>query len=510
MKRFYTLFCLSLFFVVNFHSSVAMQSSDMVGFVRPQVQGAEKQLWDLVFKACKQEDQAVEKIVANCLRTLVAKGVNLNATYDVQVGNPEVTEFLGSNTVQYTPLTFAISSKKSLLVSTLLELGANVNELSSMGTPLHCAITSRNTDAIVKLLKRGADINTPDQWGQTVVFGALYDKNHEALGHLLAHEGIDCNWQDNAGQTPLHYAVLRDNPHKGMIKKLLENGVDPTLKDRLGASPIEYARMANDHRLIALLEGKPANSQRSPAVLKSFSNDVNLPTSKKKKKKKKNNKKNNNRKRNTKQKRTASHEQLKNTSPTKKTKATPESAVVDKLKALDIQAASKRALQFGVASPREASPRKKITLEQIDDRVSQWFDDAFLATQKREACSELSYQKSVRYHQIPFTAIATLVEHGKEQPRANKTVANAIDTQWSVRGDMVFGDPFENPWTPGKQKQSGFYHCTMNAAGTIYHVGFDAVQDGTFRLADFMPAQLQHQVMSITDNAHNITHELHI
>ena len=50
----------------------------------------------------------------------------------------------------------------------------------------------------------------------------------------------------------------------------------------------------------------------------------------------------------------------------------------------------------------------------------------------------------------------------------------------------------------------------MDTAGTIYHVGFDVVKDGFFKLVDFMPAQFQNQVIEVTDNAHNITHELHI
>lgn len=108
---------------------------------------------------------------------------------------------------EMTPLMEAASENDTDAISTLLDEGADVNEVDSEGSSaLHWAVYSGQLDAAALLLESGADPNTVDAYGSTPLIDATYNDDVE-LVKLLLQYGADATYVDASGYTAYDYAL---------------------------------------------------------------------------------------------------------------------------------------------------------------------------------------------------------------------------------------------------------------------------------------------------------------
>ncbi len=149
-----------------------------------------------------------------------------------------------------TPLMFAAISGNDVIVEELLVRGATVNATGSNGwNALMVASAKGFPDTVKRLLDSGADINAADVYLWTPLHRAAYENRILTVEALLRHEGVEVDFQDDHGATPLHLAAVRG--HQEVVQKLLEAGADPLLQDSHGRVAEDYAR-GGGHESLAL------------------------------------------------------------------------------------------------------------------------------------------------------------------------------------------------------------------------------------------------------------------
>ena len=134
------------------------------------------------------------------------------------------------------------SNDKTGVVETLLNAGANPNELnhnvakSTHEAALHLAVSEANPKLVQVLLELGrADPNVRDRRGETPLHrahGRRRDQTDafEAVVKLLLDYGADVHVTDNQGRTPLQIAVMRCAPT--IMQLLIAAGADTNIKTR--------------------------------------------------------------------------------------------------------------------------------------------------------------------------------------------------------------------------------------------------------------------------------------
>ena len=91
----------------------------------------------------------------------------------------------------------------------LLRFGANIEATSILGfTPLQRAVQEDNHLMVSGLLERGADINARGLRGWTCFFEALCFNSHNSLRILLDNTGLLYNLKSDSGRALLHYAAI--------------------------------------------------------------------------------------------------------------------------------------------------------------------------------------------------------------------------------------------------------------------------------------------------------------
>ena len=180
----------------------------------------------------------------------------------------------------------------------LIEKRCNPNQQDSRTqTPLHYAVSIGNLDSVTSLCKSNTlDITIQDRDGHSPLWYAitlgdpqilnllLHTKHFNSLsqteifyhlepiiqqkginllhaavlGHhititdFLIEKGYNPNYQDNHGQTPLHYAILMDKVD--MVASLCKSKLlDVTIANNKGRSPLWYAIELNRERILHLL-----------------------------------------------------------------------------------------------------------------------------------------------------------------------------------------------------------------------------------------------------------------
>ena len=153
----------------------------------------------------------------------------------------ERAEYIGFHFIDelMTPLLCAAISKKLEVARCLIDLGADINAVSSCGsTPVLFACDQPNTEVAEYLIKHGADINKPNKSGETCLMKAVKFK---ALCQLLIDNGADVTAQDENGDLALHYAIKREQPDT--VKLLIDHGADPYVKNKSGDDAFQAASL---------------------------------------------------------------------------------------------------------------------------------------------------------------------------------------------------------------------------------------------------------------------------
>ena len=139
-----------------------------------------------------------------------------------------------------TPLLWASPSSSSMLIKTLVDLGADVNAQRSdnKATPVMLAACWNNYMATRLLLEHGGDANVQaiDIWSP---LHASVSVGFFEVSKLLIEAGCNINLQGENGRTPLHNAVAYN--HVKLVKLSLENNADANIRDAEGDTPLHVS-----------------------------------------------------------------------------------------------------------------------------------------------------------------------------------------------------------------------------------------------------------------------------
>lgn len=105
-------------------------------------------------------------------------------------------------------------------------------------TPLIIAGYRNQLEAVKVLLDLGANVNAVSEDG-TVLTAACY-KSNTALVKILLEEHADVNVKNNAGTTPLMFAIMAENEE--IVKLLMENKADTQTIDNSRKSAVDFAK----------------------------------------------------------------------------------------------------------------------------------------------------------------------------------------------------------------------------------------------------------------------------
>ena len=139
-----------------------------------------------------------------------------------------------------TPLLWVSASSSSVLIKTLVDLGADVNAQRSDDkvTPVRLAACWNNYMATRLLLEHGADANVQasDTWSPLHV---SVSQGFFEVAQLLIEAGCNINLRCKNGRTALHNAVAYS--HVKLVKLLLENNADANIQDAEGDTPLHLS-----------------------------------------------------------------------------------------------------------------------------------------------------------------------------------------------------------------------------------------------------------------------------
>lgn len=139
-----------------------------------------------------------------------------------------------------TALFYAIYSKDSKMIKTLVEFNANVNHINNKNrTALQESITNSNNKVIRYLLQVTKVLNNKDTNGNNLLFDAISNGNFNLIKSIVSLKKIDLNEINNQGNTILHLENVLKNNELAMF--LLESGANPTIVDRNGKSFLFYS-----------------------------------------------------------------------------------------------------------------------------------------------------------------------------------------------------------------------------------------------------------------------------
>lgn len=197
---------------------------------------------------------------------------------------------VSKDTATFSPLIVACERGNPLIVGSLLDAGANVNDRTRTGvSPLALCAGNSSLDTVKKLLALGAEVEAADNRGQTPLMWAATRGKVETVKLLVKH-GARVNAKTKAGMTPLLFAIKSGNPdvpktifsaggdvdyitpdgtsavQLAMYQKqfafaaqLIQRGVDMDAFDRNGQQLLHAAILDHRPELVKLLLNKGAN-----------------------------------------------------------------------------------------------------------------------------------------------------------------------------------------------------------------------------------------------------------
>lgn len=177
---------------------------------------------------------------------------------------------------KWTPLMMAANANKTAMVNYLLDRGANIEAVDTVGSnSLLVASNGLFYDTVSALLKRGANVNafTPTNGANALMnvinFGRKdQEKDSIRMMNLLIDNGININFQGAQGDTALMYAsgwgVVTKNPERARI--LLDKGAKVNLQNKKGETALMMAAYRGHVETAKLLIDRGANIELKDAA----------------------------------------------------------------------------------------------------------------------------------------------------------------------------------------------------------------------------------------------------
>ncbi|KAK3950845.1 ankyrin repeat-containing domain protein [Pseudoneurospora amorphoporcata] len=164
------------------------------------------------------------------------------------------------STMWCTPLLHAISWKRTLIITLLLDRGANIELGTSRGeTPLQFVSRCNSGHPIARLLvDRGADIDAVDDASRTPLHIAAIHRR-KSIVQLLLNRGARVEVADYRGETALYLAASKG--HAGIVRILLEAGARWEVVQAQGVTPLKTAARNGHKDMMKLLLDQGANIQ---------------------------------------------------------------------------------------------------------------------------------------------------------------------------------------------------------------------------------------------------------
>ncbi|KAI9828226.1 MAG: hypothetical protein M1819_004580 [Sarea resinae] len=149
------------------------------------------------------------------------------------------------------PLLDAVRSGDCLLVDSLIQSGASVDERDAQGrTALMQAVKGGRKDISEILLENGAEVNAKSTYGRTVMMEAAQAGSLDMV-MLLIKNGAEVNAEGRFGETPLMEAARAGSPDLVML--LLENSAEVNAKNVYGGTALIEAARAGSPDVVMLL-----------------------------------------------------------------------------------------------------------------------------------------------------------------------------------------------------------------------------------------------------------------
>ena len=165
------------------------------------------------------------------------------------------------------------------VVEILIEAGADVNVSNNGGyTPLLSALAGGHTDIARVLIAHGANPNVVTGEGQTVLMMAVQSSN-KALTELILSKNPDLETADSYGRTAL-LLTARESGSREIAELLVETGANIDAKDKFGSTPLELASWRGFAGIVNLLLDRGAAFPTTPARLNrllTYATETNLP-----------------------------------------------------------------------------------------------------------------------------------------------------------------------------------------------------------------------------------------
>jgi ankyrin repeat protein len=146
----------------------------------------------------------------------------------------------------WTALHDAIDNQSEIAVKEMLkrdDVDVNLKNNNNV-TALHFACLWKNIpiDLFRIILEKSTDVNAQDdEYGYTVLHGAIMSKSKNVVEELLKRKDVDVNLKRNDNQTTLHQASWWKDIPRNLFTKILEKSTDVNVQDKGGNTTLQSA-----------------------------------------------------------------------------------------------------------------------------------------------------------------------------------------------------------------------------------------------------------------------------
>ncbi|ORX80979.1 ankyrin [Anaeromyces robustus] len=163
-----------------------------------------------------------------------------------------------------TPITLAYKLEHFEIFRFLVKNIDILNKKDANGNSiLYYTINECDVNNTKYLINNGIDVNFQDKFGNSALHISIYKKNREIINTLLQNKNIILNTVNRRGESPL-ITIIKINDYKikdneDIIKELIKRGSGVNFVDNAGNSPLVYAVQKQSLPIVKLLIKKGAN-----------------------------------------------------------------------------------------------------------------------------------------------------------------------------------------------------------------------------------------------------------